>query len=319
MGGRDGEDDVAAMMTPLVAGGVLEPLGDDDHDRRRWLDCELCTLVEHRFAETLDPDALSPAERDSWSRVALAPDEHLLDPRRDWYRAGFWLLDGGERAGTIALTTSMLGRMRLDVSSLYVLPSRRSRGVAFRALEQLQATVVAAGHRGIRLATHWTWQATVRRYLFRYRMWAWSFKRSIDFTWDPDLPSHTITVGEREAHMSIDHEGGPLTLLTATRDGARLSLLEDAGALTAVGDNTGFYATSTFAVALALHGWPLLASLDEFRRAAGGDIGGPPVLARKIAIFEWIDRKHGFAVRTPRIPGLPYDEIARELEGPDPR
>ena len=35
------------------------------------------------------------------------------------------------------------------------------------------------GFDSIRLGTHWTWQANAP-YLHRYRMWAWSFKRSID-------------------------------------------------------------------------------------------------------------------------------------------
>jgi hypothetical protein len=47
---------------------------------------------------------------------------------------------------------------------------------------------------------------------------------------------------------------------------------------------------------------------------AVGDIGGPEVLARKIALFEWLDRRRGFSIQTPRIPGLPYLEIERELE-----
>lgn len=72
-----------------------------------------------------------------------------------------------------------------------------------------------------------------------------------------------------------------------------------------------FHARSTFAVALAVNRWPLLrAGLDE---VAGYDVGGPDVLARKIAIFEFLDRRNGFDVRTPRIPGLPYEAIAREL------
>jgi hypothetical protein len=38
------------------------------------------------------------------------------------------------------------------------------------------------------------------------------------------------------------------------------------------------------------------------------------VLAYKIGVFEALDRRNGFDVRTPRIPGLPYDAIARDLE-----
>jgi hypothetical protein len=38
------------------------------------------------------------------------------------------------------------------------------------------------------------------------------------------------------------------------------------------------------------------------------------VLAYKIAIFDFLDRQSGFDVRAPRIPGLPYEAIARKLE-----
>ena len=73
------------------------------------------------------------------------------------------------------------------------------------------------------------------------------------------------------------------------------------------------HARSTFAVGLAVHGWPLLRAGDDVDEVAGSDIGGPDVLARKIAIFELLDRRSGFDVRAPRIPGLPYEAIEREL------
>ena len=73
-----------------------------------------------------------------------------------------------------------------------------------------------------------------------------------------------------------------------------------------------FHARSTLAVALAVHGWPLLRAGDDFDEVAGYDVGGPDVLARRIAVFEYLDRRSGFDVRVPRIPGLPYEVIARE-------
>jgi len=76
-----------------------------------------------------------------------------------------------------------------------------------------------------------------------------------------------------------------------------------------------FHARSTFAVALAVHGWPLLRAGDDIDEVAGYDIGGPDVLACRIAVFDHLDRRSGFDVRAPRIPGLPYETIARELAG----
>lgn len=56
----------------------------------------------------------------------------------------------------------------------------------------------------------------------------------------------------------------------------------------------------------ALRGWPLIRSQrfwDEFHHS---DAGPPEALAHKIAIWEAWDRKHGFRVETPKIPGLEY-------------
>ena len=75
-----------------------------------------------------------------------------------------------------------------------------------------------------------------------------------------------------------------------------------------------FHARSTLAVALAVHGWPLLRAGEDIHGAAPYDAGGPCVLAYKIGVFEALDRRSGFDVRTPRIPGLPYDAIARTLD-----
>ena len=68
------------------------------------------------------------------------------------------------------------------------------------------------------------------------------------------------------------------------------------------------------ALALALDGWPLLTSPRALERSRGGDLGGSDLLAWKIALSEWVARRHGFDVCTPAIPGLPYDAIHRELD-----
>ena len=59
-------------------------------------------------------------------------------------------------------------------------------------------------------------------------------------------------------------------------------------------------ARRTFAVALAVRGFPLVRSPE-----AAGD-GEPEGLARQIVRFEAWDLRAGWEVRTPRIPGLSY-------------
>jgi hypothetical protein len=312
------EDDrakLAAIVGPLVEAGVLEPVGARREDARRWSDCDLCSFVENRFHQQIDPEVLAPDQRAAWFQRALAPGECLLDPRRSDYYAAFWILDHGVRAGTLALPTTMLGRQFLPLSSLYVFPARRSSGVAYRTMRAVHEACLAAGFLGIRVGTHWTWQAAVRRYVLRYGMWAWSFKRSLDFVWANHLPLHAITVDDVTARFAVEQDGRTVELLAAARDGDRL-IWNELPAMTSpeLDQSVAFHARSTFAVALAVHGWPLLRAGDDLAKAAGADIGGPDVLARRIAIFDYLDRRNGFDVRAPRIPGLPYEAIARELE-----
>jgi hypothetical protein len=61
---------------------------------------------------------------------------------------------------------------------------------------------------------------------------------------------------------------------------------------------------------LAVRGWPLIRSEEAWaQRHNWSDSGEPEGLAYKIEIFEAIDRRHGFTVRTPRIPGSRYRDL----------
>lgn len=304
-----------AMVRPLVEGGVLAPLVDRDEDTQLWMDCDLCSFVENRLHHRLDPASMTMDDRSAWTHRALADEEHLSDPRRWGFAAAFWILDRGARVGTLALSTGMSSHLFLPVFSLYVFPADRATGLAYRALRAVDRAAVCAGFSGIRVATHWTWQTALRRYLFRYGMWAWSFKRSIDFVW-ANLPPHAITIDDRAARFAVEHGARSIELLTATRDGDVL-IWNESPAMTSseLTDAVRFRARCTFGVALAVHGWPLLRRGDNLDDAAVYDAGGPDVLAYKIGMFEALERASGFDVRTPRIPGLPYDAIARKLAG----
>jgi hypothetical protein len=304
-----------AIVRPLIENGTLEPIADRDDDAQRWMDCDLCSFVENRFHERLEPASLTLEQRAAWSCRALAKSERLMDPRRSDFAAAFWIMDSGVRAGTLALPTILVGNQFLQVFSLYVFPARRSGGLAYRTLRAVYQASTAAGFLGIRVGTPWTWQAAVRRYLFRYGMWAWGFKRSIDFIWAVDLPPYTVAVGDRTARFAVDHGARTVELISASHDGDLL-VWNESPALSSreLGDSVSFHARATFAVALAVHGWPLLRAGDDLDEVAAYDTGGPDVLAYKIAIFDHLDRQSGFDVRAPRIPGLPYEAIARKLE-----
>jgi GNAT superfamily N-acetyltransferase len=303
-----------AMVRPLIECGALAPIAAREADAQLWMDCDLCSFVENRWHHRLAPTAMAAEDRALWLGRALADDERLWDPRRSQFTAAFWLIDRGVRAGTLALSRALACQSFLPVSSLYVFPGHRGTGLAYRALRAVDRAAVSAGLSGIRLGTYWTWQTAVRRYLLRYGMWAWSFKRSIDFVW-ADLPAHRIAIDDHTARLAVEHGGRCLELLTAARDGDVL-IWNEAPEMASdeLSRIVQFHARSTLAVALAVHGWPLLRAGDNIHDAAGYDAGGPRVLAYKIGVFEALDRRSGFDVRTPRIPALPYDAIARKLE-----
>jgi GNAT superfamily N-acetyltransferase len=67
--------------------------------------------------------------------------------------ACFWLLEEGERVGTLALSRGAVGNsLLLRLSSLYVLPTHRGRGVATRALERMRS-VLGSWRYAVRLET----------------------------------------------------------------------------------------------------------------------------------------------------------------------
>src|SRR6266542_6662324 len=87
--------------------------------------------------EMMDPTMLTDDLRRAWTARATRPDERIESPHeRAWYLSPFWLLDAGERVGTIALANSLAGADVVSVRSLYVTPRHRRRGIAGRALRR---------------------------------------------------------------------------------------------------------------------------------------------------------------------------------------
>jgi GNAT superfamily N-acetyltransferase len=303
-----------AVIVSLLQSGLLEPVTNRTDDAKLWTACDLCSAVDNRFHVAVDPATMTDADFDSWSKRALAKFESLPDPSSSSFDESFFVQSGTRRVGAISLSRMTAGSPFLSVFSLYVMPSERGKGIAARTLRSINDAAVAAGFRGIRLGTHWTWHRALRLYL-KLNMWAYSFKRSIEFVWMTNLPRYVIDIAGDTATFSIATDGGPTAVLIARRDGDRL-IYDETPWMKARDecDDLRLRAHSTFAVALALEGWPLLPSPNALSRSMAGDVGGPEVLAYKIAVFEHLDRTSGFDVRTPRIPGLPYEEIARRME-----
>lgn len=301
------EDDpeVAAAQAELVASGVLAPLASGGDEARIWGDCDIASLAENRLGERDDPRALDATRRARWIERALT-EKPWPPAARDGDRC-YWLLDRGERAGTIAIAKTSLGGPFVRVSSLYVFAEHRGLGTARAVLERLRDALGARGL-GVRLETSWTWQRSVRFYL-GIGMWVRSWKHDLAFWWSADTQSPRIVVGAHRAHLSIrsSAEQSDVILVCAEQDGDRLRL---EGPSTFAKAKTGrlleLDAMSTLGLALALEGWPLVRSPELWEECRASDLGPPEGLAYKIAIWEAWSRKHGWLVETPRIPVLEY-------------
>jgi GNAT superfamily N-acetyltransferase len=309
---REDEVELAGAHRELVAASLLEPLDLGGADEQTWADCDLASLAENRLGVAVDPRGLTSAQRQDL--LARATVEPCSLPSQRRFEACFWLLEAGERIGTVALESSLLGTRRLRLSSLYVFLDRRGHGVGARALRRLREGL--ATHRlGIRLETSWCWQAAVRFYL-REGFWLHGWKRELSFSWEPNDPPARFSLSGDGASLSIGAGAGQIVLAPAERAADRLVLQDEAAdGVDAHFRELQWRAPSTLALWLALHGWPLVRSSEAWRNPRHSDFGAPEALAYKIVVWEAWDRKHGFQVETPRIPGLRYltwDELDTE-------
>ena len=303
-GFRRVEFDAAELHRELVGTGLLEKLEFGGADERLWGDCDLASLAENRLADRTDPRELTQARRDEWQ--ARATTEAPWPPSARQYENCYWLIDGNERVGTVALANTLLGSTLVRLSSLYLFPTYRGRGIASRSLRQLR--VALARHElGIKLETNWSWQSAVKFYL-RLGLWVYMWKRDLMFCWAPDDPAPIFELESDAVTLSVDVGQSRVVLARAEREGTRLVLTEREGspgsadAIAAL----AWQAPSTLGLWLALQGWPLIRSAEAWDEYQYADGGPPEALASKIVLWEAWDRAHGWQVETPRIPGLTY-------------
>ncbi|WP_437807487.1 GNAT family N-acetyltransferase [Sorangium sp. So ce1078] len=308
-GDGDADRPMCAIHAALVADGVIAPLSMDDAQTRLWMDCELASLVENRFFARVDPAARGAELRSVWEPRATRDGAQLGTPHAGArYVVPYWLTQGGSRVGAVALSTGARGERLMEVSSLYVLPAHRGRGVAGAALRRADGVARAHGVPGLRVQTCWAWQPAVRFYL-GLRMWVAGWADALVFTWRRGLPAYDIEIGAREATFGVVVDGRREHLIRASAEGDRLGWVESPRMEAYRGEpsDVACLGPGTFAVALATRGFPLVRSEGRWReRHSSSDRGEPEGLAHKIELFEAVDRSFGFDVRTPRIPGLLY-------------
>lgn len=288
----------------IVRSGLVEPVATGGADERLWLDCDLASLAEHRLGDPTDPRALTPERRELWVERATSDGCTSLAARR--YERCYWLLEGAVRVGTIALSEMTYGLADVRVSSFYVLPTLRGRGVGRCALDRLAAALAAEGF-GFRLDTAWSWRRTVRFYQ-RAGLWVFMWKRDLTLVGGRGLPAPVVDVGEREATLAVMKAPSPVVLASARYEGDRLAMElapKEIASDPALGD-AYWHAASTLALALAMEGKPLVRSPEAWARCRHADAGAPEGLAQKITVWEAFDRAQGWRVEQPRIPGLEY-------------
>ncbi len=297
---------IDGCLRQLLEQRVVEPLSTDEEEMRDWNLRELASLTEGHFHVRLDVTGLSEIERLAYESRVTFDGGPLRSPHGE-HRLPFWLLDDGRRVGTIAISTMISGLDLISVSSLYIDPAERKRHLARRALEAVYQAAIDSGAGGIRLDASWTWQPSVRFYA-RIGMWVRMWKHNLVFTRQRKLPSYRVEIGESQARFLIQQDDRWHAVITARNLGDRLGWEPDD--LERQPREAFHCIPGTFALHLALAGWPLIRSEENWeRRHHWSDSGEPEGLAYKIEIFEAVDRKRGFDVRTPRIPGLHYRDL----------
>lgn len=289
-----------ATHAALIDARLAAPVANGDDEQHLWTSFDLAALAESRLGDTTDPRDVDSDRRSHWIRHAA--DAKILSPaERDAY--GYrcmWLLHGDRNVGTVALSDHGFRDRRVTLSSLYVLPSHRGRGIATRALRTI---VHHLRDHDVALNLHASWVSprAIPLYL-REGLWAHSFKDDIRFTRYPDDPPPLLDVGAETARLCVEHDGDRLTLCTATRHDDELVSFERPES---AGDHLFIQAESTLALAIALHGWPLVRRSADWNGRWCGDAGSPEALASHILNIEAYSRHQGWHVDTPTIPGLP--------------
>ncbi len=305
---RDRAADIEIVVDELLNLGLISRV--DIRDEHQWADFDLASLAENRIGDASDPRRLDNARRRNWLERASDHAPATPSERIDWGDRCFWLIEEGERVGTIALTASLLGSTFVPLSSFYVLPSYRGLGIGKRTLHM---ACEALGRRGlgVRLETSWTWQRAVQMYL-RQGLWMRSWKRDLIFCRSPNAPPPVIKFSERRAVVSVIIDGESVGLAAAERHGNALITFERCAEDPRV-DTIYWLADSTLSLAMALRGWPLVRTTANWDGRWCGDSGPPEALAHRIIVWEAWHHKHGWRVETPLIPDLQYPTWA-ELE-----
>jgi len=291
---------VVAVRAALLTRGLARPAAHRDADTGYFLAAEVGSVLEHRRGVQLDPATLTRAELDAWrTREPLALENLEPEPRE----GALVLLEKGERIGTVCFDDFEGLAPYAHVSSLYVAPQWRARGVGSELLDVMHAMLVPP-YAGLSLTTYWTWPRAVQFYL-RHGCVVRQWKHALVFLWRSDAVRWEVQFAGDVATFVWHRAGEAPRTWKAQRDAGWLTWSEP---LEPRGHDGDWYdATMTFAVVLASRGWPIARSAATLAEGARwSDCGYPEGLAVKIERWEAYDRECGYVVDTPRLPSLPY-------------
>ncbi|MFI1352081.1 GNAT family N-acetyltransferase [Streptomyces sp. NPDC020898] len=288
----------------------LRPVGHTEgHRFGRW---DLASLAEGALGECADPDSLT-GSHEKRLRVRLGASGRAYEHNDDYCRR-YWIWDpalmgraGLPRGplGTVAVDTWPSGVGSLRVSSLYIHPVARRRGLASATLDTVYEACRAENLHGFRLDTCWTWQRSVRYYLNR-GLWVTSWKHALGLARLSYLPRYEVRENGGELTFLVtgrepeQREAGvmvPLLVADAVDGRLRLRETEQYSRIGNERNVVRHYARSTLALHLAVRGRPLVRGEEEWTKAVAGgwcDIGEPEGLARKIEVFERVAREDGW-------------------------
>ncbi len=299
---------VVAVRAALLTRGLARPAAHSDADTGYFLAAEVASVLEHRRAVPLDPATLTRADLDAWrAREPLALENLEPEPRE----GALVLLEEAERIGTVCFDDFEGLAPYAHVSSLYVAPQWRARGVGSELLDAMHAMLVPP-YAGMSLTTYWTWPRAVQFYL-RHGCVVRQWKHALVFLWRSETVRWEVQFAADVATFVWRRAGAAPRTWTAQRRAGWLAWTEPSEASGHDGD--WYDATMTFAVVLASRGWPIARSAETLAEGARwSDRGYPEGLAVKIERWEAYDRERGYAVDTPRLPSLPYRDWSA-LEG----
>lgn len=307
--------DWPSLGSYFAGGDLLRPADTGDAAQMRlWRACELCLFAEYRLHVRADPRRLDEKQFAAWQTRALTPEEGIFDPSQPNFVQPFWIVRGGQTAGIVGLETWPDGWQPFcRIWSLYLFPEQRGRGLGRRLLARIFEAALAAGFDGFCVETRWIFQAAVKFYLAQ-GLWLQNWQHSLVFCRDRRLPAYRFTLDNDLARLRVAKAGAWRLYYSAERQGQSLRLREPVDDL----ENRPA-ALNTFALHLAINGWPLVRGAREWAaRFTACASGSPEGLAEKIECFEAYERKHGFKPATAKIPGLAYRDwpaiMGRETE-----